>query len=473
MYVSKMVPTTDKGRFFAFGRVFSGKVSTNQTINILGPEYTVGSKVDLFAGKKIQRTVLMQGRSIEQIPDCPCGNLIGLVGVDQFLLKSGTLTTDDNAAPFRGMKFSVSPVVRCAVEVKNSGDLPKLVEGLRRLGKSDPLVHITTTKQGEHIVAGAGELHLEICLKDLRDDFMRGAEITVTDPVVSFCETVCKPSADTVVTKSANKHNRIYLQAEPLNEQITRKIETREIREDDKDPKKRTRILVDEYGWVKQDAQKIWAFGCPPDGRANIFVDCTKGAAFLNEARDHLVGGFTQATSGGVLMDEPWRGVRCNLMDITLHTDAIHRGAGQLSPAARRAFFGCELNSGPRISEPIYLCDITVPQGSVSGVYQTLASRRGKILPEEDEQRGPLMHVKCFLPVLESFGFTSKLRQATAGKAFPQMIFDHWELVDGESPDAGSIYDEKTKTHQIMMDVRKRKGMKLEVPDFNDYFDRI
>jgi elongation factor 2 len=82
------------------------------------------------------------------------------------------------------MKFSVSPVVRCAVEPKNSADLPKLVEGLKRLSKSDPMVQITSSESGEHIVAGAGELHLEICLKDLQEDFMKGAPISISPPVV-------------------------------------------------------------------------------------------------------------------------------------------------------------------------------------------------------------------------------------------------------------------------------------------------
>ena len=68
------------------------------------------------------------------------------------------------------MKFSVSPVVRVAVEAKNPSDLPKLVEGLKRLAKSDPMVQCTIEESGEHIVAGAGELHLEICLKDLEED---------------------------------------------------------------------------------------------------------------------------------------------------------------------------------------------------------------------------------------------------------------------------------------------------------------
>jgi elongation factor 2 len=159
LYVSKMIPTSDKGRFYAFGRVFSGKVATGQKVRIMGPNYMPGKKEDLFV-KSIQRTVLMMGRYTEPIEDCPCGNTIGLVGIDQYLLKSGTITTSETAHNLRVMKFSVSPVVRVAVEPKNPSDLPKLVEGLKRLSKSDPCVRCYIEESGEHIVAGAGELHL-------------------------------------------------------------------------------------------------------------------------------------------------------------------------------------------------------------------------------------------------------------------------------------------------------------------------
>merc|ERR1712014_228660 len=103
---------------------------------IMGPDYEVGKKRDLYI-KKIQRTVLMMGKYTEQISDCPAGNLIGLMGVDQFLLKTGTIATNEKSLPFNTMKFSVAAVVRVAVEPKNAQDLPKLVEGLKRRSKSD------------------------------------------------------------------------------------------------------------------------------------------------------------------------------------------------------------------------------------------------------------------------------------------------------------------------------------------------
>merc|ERR1712036_158526 len=219
MYISKMVPTSDKGRFYAFGRVFSGTVKTGLRCRIMGPNFVPGSKSDLYV-KQIQRTILMMGRYVEAIEDVPCGNIVGLVGVDQYLVKTGTITTFEQAHNMKVMKFSVSPVVRVAVEVKNPADLPKLVEGLKRLSKSDPMVQISTEESGEHIIAGAGELHLEICLKDLEEDHAC-VPIKKSDPVVSYRETVTEESSQMCLSKSPNKHNRLFMKAQPLGEDFS------------------------------------------------------------------------------------------------------------------------------------------------------------------------------------------------------------------------------------------------------------
>merc|ERR1712186_270876 len=223
MYVSKMVPTSDKGRFYAFGRVFSGTIATGQKVRIQGPHYKPGGKEDLNV-KNIQRTVLMMGRSVEQIADVPCGNTVALVGVDQYILKSGTITTIEDAHNIACMKYSVSPVVKVAVKPKDGKDLPKLVEGLKKLSKSDPLVVCTTEESGEHVIAGCGELHVEICLKDLREEYAQ-CDFSVSDPVVSYRETVTNKSSVTCLAKSPNKHNRIYLVAEPMSDEICKDIE--------------------------------------------------------------------------------------------------------------------------------------------------------------------------------------------------------------------------------------------------------
>lgn len=149
IYISKMVPAADKGRFYAFGRVFSGTVTSGQKVRIMGANFKVGKKEDLYE-KNITRTVLMMGRSVESIPDVPCGNTVALSGVDQYLIKTGTIASIDHpeSCPIRAMKYSVSPVVRVAVKPKNPGDLPKLVDGIKKLSKSDPLVVCTFEETG-------------------------------------------------------------------------------------------------------------------------------------------------------------------------------------------------------------------------------------------------------------------------------------------------------------------------------------
>merc|ERR1712193_435107 len=285
MYISKMVPTSDKGRFYAFGRVFSGKIATGLKCRIMGPNYLPGKKEDLYE-KSIQRTILMMGRYIEAIEDVPCGNICGLVGVDQFLVKTGTITTFKEAHNLKVMKFSVSPVVRVAVEPKNAQDLPKLVEGLKRLAKSDPMVQCMIEESGEHIIAGAGELHLEICLKDLEEDHAC-IPLKKSDPVVSYRETVSEESSIMCLSKSPNKHNRLFMKAVPMPDGLAEDIDKGEVSAR-QEMKERGRYLADTYGWDVTEARKIWCFG--PDGTGpNVLIDCSKGVQYLNEIKDSVV----------------------------------------------------------------------------------------------------------------------------------------------------------------------------------------
>lgn len=92
IYISKMVPAADKGRFYAFGRIFSGTVASGQKVRIMGANYKPGKKEDLYE-KNITRTVLMMGRTVEYIPDVPCGNTVALAGIDQYLIKTGTIAS--------------------------------------------------------------------------------------------------------------------------------------------------------------------------------------------------------------------------------------------------------------------------------------------------------------------------------------------------------------------------------------------
>merc|ERR1739836_253433 len=463
MYISKMVPTSDKGRFYAFGRVFAGKIATGLKARIMGPNYVPGKKEDLNE-KSIQRTILMMGGRVEAIEDVPAGNICGLVGVDQFLVKTGTLTTFKDAHNMKVMKFSVSPVVRVAVEPKNAADLPKLVEGLKSLAKSDPMVQCMIEESGEHIIAGAGELHLEICLKDLEEDHAQ-IPLKKSDPVVSYRETVTEESSQMCLSKSPNKHNRLFMKAVPMPDGLPEDIDKGEV-SNKQDFKIRGRYLADKYEYDITEARKIWCFG-PDTTGPNIVIDATKGVQYLNEIKDSVVAGFQWASKEGVLCDENLRGVRFNIYDVTLHTDAIHRGGGQIIPTARRVLYASALTAAPRLMEPVYLVEIQCPENGVGGIYGVLNRRRGHVFEENQVPGTPMFHVKAYLPVNESFGFTADLRSNTGGQAFPQCVFDHWQVMPG------SPLTEGTKPHQICQDTKKRKGLKESLPDVNNYLDKL
>jgi len=467
MYVSKMVPTSDKGRFYAFGRVFSGTIATGQKVRIMGPNYVPGKKTDLWV-KNIQRTIIMMGRNVEQVADIPAGNTCGLVGVDNYLLKTGTISSSDVAHNIRQMKYSVSPVVRVAVECKNSADLPKLVEGLKRLSKSDPLVQISQEESGENIIAGAGELHLEICLKDLQEDFMGGAPIRISDPVVSYRETVGDKSSVTCLSKSPNKHNRLYMEAEGMAVDLQMEIEEGKIIPAPKDAKEQARYLAEKYDFDPTDVgpKKLWGFA--PDGNGpNFLIDATRAVQYLNEIKESVNSGFQWAMRAGPMCDEQVRGVVFKLLDVTLHADAIHRGMGQILPTARRVMFASMYTAKPTLMEPMYIADIAVPVDSAGGVYSTLSMRRGEIVEEIPKAGTPMTAIRAYLPVNQSFGFTKELRSNTGGKAFPQCSFDHWAVMNGDP------FTEGNRVHEIVRDTRKRKGLEEDMPPLDRFMDKL
>ncbi|CAI4210633.1 unnamed protein product [Parascedosporium putredinis] len=396
-----MVPTSDKGRFYAFGRVFAGTVRSGLKVRIQGPNYTPGKKEDLFI-KAIQRTVLMMGGKVEPIDDMPAGNIVGLVGIDQFLLKSVLRL----------------PVVQQSVQVKNAQDLPKLVEGLKRLSKSDPCVLTFTNDSGEHVVAGAGELHLEICLKDLEEDHAC-VPLIISDPVVQYRETVQGKSSITALSKSPNKHNRIYMVAEPLSDELCKDIEDGKVTPRD-DLKARARLLADTHGWDVTDARKIWAFG-PDMSGANLLVDQTKAVQYLHEIKDSVASGFQWATREGPSERSP-----CVII-----------------PTTRRVLYAATLLAQPTLMEPIFLVEIQVPETAMGGVYGVLTRRRGHVFNEEQ-------------------------RPGHLWPGLPQSVFDHWEILPG-----GAALDPTSKVGIVVQTMRKRKGLKVEVPGVENYYDKL
>jgi len=294
---------------------------------------------------------------------------------------------------------------------------------------------------------------------------MGGAELKFSDPVVTFRETVGGESTQICLSKSPNKHNRLYVTAKPLEPGLSEAIDDGKVSVKD-EPKIRARKLAEEYSWDVTEARKIWAFG--PNGTGpNILVDVTKGVQYLNEIKDSVVAALSWVTKEGVLTGENMRGIRFNIHDVTLHTDAVHRGGGQIIPTARRVFYAAQLTAQPRLMEPIFMVEIQCPQTAVGGIYAVMNKRRGQIIEETQRIGTPLVMVRAHLPVMESFGFTGDLRANTGGQAFPQCVFDHWKVVTGDP------FEADTKAFEIVALTRKRKGMPVEVPPLDRFLDKM
>lgn len=145
----------------------------------------------------------------------------------------------------------------------------------------------------------------------------------------------------------------------------------------------------------------------------------------------------------------------------------IKLGGSQIIPTARRVYYACEITASPRYQEPIFLVDVAAPNDVMNGIYQCFSQRRGVVFSEENVSGTPLLNIRAYLPVSESFGFTAHLRQLTSGQAFPQCVFDHWEIINQDP------FDKTSKAYTITMNIRKRKGLKQELPNLADYIDKL
>ncbi len=184
-----MVPSNDGNRFFAFGRIFSGTVRPKTDIIVMNSDHIVGTTV--AKKSKISRVVLMMGKTIENVESVPCGNSVGIAGLEAVLVKSGTIATLPETYPITPMKFSVSPVVRRALTLENVTNLGTFVKALEKLVHSDPCLEVIREASGECIIAGAGELHIDVCLTDLQEFLGDTIKFKVSPPVVKFTGTHC------------------------------------------------------------------------------------------------------------------------------------------------------------------------------------------------------------------------------------------------------------------------------------------
>lgn len=178
--------------FLAFARIFSGVLKAGQRIFVLSALY------DPLKGESIQKHVqeaelqslyLMMGQGLKCVPSAHAGKIVAIKGLGQHILKSATLSSTKNCWPFSSMVFQVAPTLRVAIEPSDPADMAALMKGLKLLNRADPFVEVTVSARGEHVLAAAGEVHLERCIKDLKERFAR-VSLEVSSPLVSYKETI-------------------------------------------------------------------------------------------------------------------------------------------------------------------------------------------------------------------------------------------------------------------------------------------
>lgn len=451
IYISKMMPTSTPNTFYAFGRVFSGTAISGDPVQIQCLDGTPSGRTEQFRAT-IGKLFLNIGTEFKHINNVPAGNLIALLGFNQYLLRYGLVAACDVALTTKPARRTAPMTLQCSVQTANAQDLPKLVEGLKCLSRFDNDIQTSVSESGEHIIAGIGALHLEICLQYLKEQCPE-ATLIISEPTTQYQETVQQISSRVAISKSPNRHSRLYMSAEPMGEKLLNAIESGMVSAS-ADYKVRANNLAKEFNWDIIDGQKIWAFS-PASVGANLLVDQTKQVQYLYEIRDSVVSGFQWATRAGPIAEEPIRSVRFNFIDVTLNSDAIHRGAGQIMPTSRRVLYASMLLANPALLEPIYTADIQVPREVTHAVRTILSRRRGCILSEQEHFLGNIVNIKASLPAMETLDIREEL---ASNLSFAQFAFSRWQICPG------SPLDVATSAGKTVATIRKRKGITADIP---------
>ncbi len=420
----------------ATGRLFSGTLKRGTELYVMG------------TAKKVNRLTqvgIFMGAERIEVESLPAGNIAAVTGLKDAIVGS-TVTTMMEMTPFESLKHYSEPVMTVAVEAKNMKDLPKLVTVLRQVGKEDPTVKVTINEEtGEHLISGMGELHLEIITHRIERD--KHVEIVTSPPIVVYRETITK-SAGPVEGKSPNRHNRFYIEVEPMDPAITELIKGGEISMNLPALERRDALVA--AGMDKDEAKNVKAI----EG-TNMFIDMTKGIQYLNETMELVFDGWREALAGGPLADEQVQNVKLRLVDVKLHEDAIHRGPAQVIPAVRSAVKAAILMAGDSLLEPMQNIQITVPQEQMGNATGQIQGRRGQVYDMTSE--GDTVTVVGKAPVAELFGFAGDIRSATEGRAMWSTEFAGFEIIPANL------------LNEVVRDIRRRKGLKDQVPKPDDY----
>ncbi len=421
----------------ATGRLFSGSLKRGLELYVMGTARKAN---------RLQQVGIFMGPTRVEVEELTAGNIAAVTGLKDAIVGS-TVTDLMDITPFESLKHYSEPVMTVAVEAKNMKDLPKLVEVLRQVAKEDPTLNVTINEEtGEHLIGGMGELHLEIITGRIKRD--KGVEIITSEPIVVYRETITGKTPSAVEGKSPNRHNRFYIELEPLSDEIVHLIKEGEVSMN-MEALARRDVLI-KAGMDKDEAKSVKDIK-----GTNLFVDMTKGIQYLNETMELIIEGLHEALAGGPLADEPVQNMKIRLVDVKLHEDAIHRGPAQVIPAVRSAVKAGILIAGDSLLEPIQKIQITVPTDQMGNATSQIQGRRGQVYDIQSE--GDTITVAGKAPVAELFGFAGDIRSATEGRAMWSTEFSGFELVPN------------SMVRDVVLAIRKRKGLKEQMPTPADY----
>ncbi|CAK7263464.1 hypothetical protein SEPCBS57363_000572 [Sporothrix epigloea] len=472
--VTKLFSAPDSKSFYALGRVFSGVARPGAEVRVLGGGYSLDDEEDMAAAQ-ISNVWIPETRYNVPVDGVPAGCWVLLGGVDNSIVKSATVVArnfddDEDAYIFKPVAHYTESVFKIAVEPVNPSELPKMLDGIRKINKSFPLITTKVEESGEHILIGTGEMYMDCVMHDLRLQYA-DMEIKVSDPLTRFCETVMDESATRCWTLTPNKKNRLTMVAEPLEDGLARDIETGAVNM--KDPVRKTaKFFQDKYDWDLLASRSVWAFG-PEEMGANLLQDDTLPGEvdkkLLNTVKESIRQGFSWATREGPLCEEPIRNIKFKLMDVTLAEETIYRGGGQIIPTARRACYGSFMLSSPRLMEPVYTVSMTGPESASAKLYQLLSQRRGHVLTDVGISGTNLSRTIGLLPVIDSFGFETDFRISSGNAGLVSLVFDRWQVVPGDPLDRDVILRPmqmapvQGTARDFVLKTRRRKGLSEDV----------
>eukprot|EP00038_Savillea_parva_P006102 m.161646 g.161646 ORF g.161646 m.161646 type:complete len:1155 (-) comp12103_c0_seq1:327-3791(-) len=479
IYVSKICRPREAGSSHGGGlaicRCFSGTVRPGQMVKLAGSGRSA----------KVTAVQMCVGRTMQSMSAGHAGQIFALAGVAGLLRKNGTLTDVGGVAPLRGMSFSVSPVVQKSVRPADRRQLQKMVDALRKTTQADQTALFYFDQEtNEHVLAGAGELHLEVLLHEVEEEFH--IKILASEPMVSFRESVTAHSEKPALKKSANKLNRVWFTAQPLDPALVTAMDAGDV--DGSDTKALSRALIVDYGWDRHVARRVWAVGPEPlavsgghdggDGDAMgmptcILVNATTGLQIPGDVRDTIVSAFKRVCREGVLAGEQLHGVRFDLVDGMFHADSNHRSGAQLDPAVRSALRGAVAYASPCIVEPLYRLEVSGPSDAINATYAELTGRRrGKIVDSTTNTLGTQGTIVAEMPIRLAFGLTEAIRGVTSGKGFLMTSFAGWSLVEGNVLAVG---DDASggEARDLIRSIRTSKKQAADPPTAADFVDKL